>query len=164
MATWPVCFLAVETMPIPTIIEGPDLPAGIHRASLTEVIGRFGGKTAQRKIIGARLERIYRVASATGHLYRFVVFGSFVTRKAHPNDVDIFMLMEDSFDAGSLTGEAAILFDHGAADSYWGASVFWLRRLAAFEGEDAAIEHWQIRRDGGRRGIVEIEEELYDLQ
>jgi hypothetical protein len=26
--------------------------------------------------------------------------------------------------------------------------VFWLRRLAAFGGEQAAIEGWQIKRDG----------------
>jgi len=34
--------------------------------------------------------------------------------------------------------------------------VFWLRRLAAAGGEEAAIEHWQVKRDGSLRGIVEI--------
>jgi len=29
-------------------------------------------------------------------------------------------------------------------------------RLAALGGKEAAIEHWQIKRDGGRRGIVEV--------
>jgi hypothetical protein len=29
-------------------------------------------------------------------------------------------------------------------------------RLAALNGEQAAIEHWQIKRDGGQIGIVEI--------
>jgi hypothetical protein len=37
-----------------------------------------------------------------------------------------------------------------------GASVFWLRRLAALGDEEAAIEHWQIKRDGTRRDIVEV--------
>lgn len=31
--------------------------------------------------VGERLERIYHVAAATGHLARFIVFGSFVTDK-----------------------------------------------------------------------------------
>ena len=33
-----------------------------------------------------------------------------------------------------------------------------VRRPAAFGGEQATIEFWQTKRDGGRRGIVEIGE------
>jgi predicted nucleotidyltransferase len=83
-------------------------------------------------MISLRLERIHRIASDTGHLRRFVVFGSYVTNKPDPNDVDIFLLMEDAFDRSQLTGEAWLLFDHAAAQSHFGASVFWLRRLAAY--------------------------------
>lgn len=64
--------------------------------------------------------------------------------------------MDDDFDVSKVTGEAAILFDHLAAQNYAGASVFWLRRLAALGGEQAAIEDWQYKRDGARRGVVEI--------
>jgi len=41
-------------------------------------------------------------------LARFVVFRSFVTAKDEPNDVDIVLLMEDAFDLGAVTGEAAL--------------------------------------------------------
>ena len=58
-----------------------------------------------------------------------------------------------------LPSEAALVFDHSAADAHFGASVFWVRRLAAFGGEQAAVEYWQVKREGGRRGIVEITEE-----
>jgi hypothetical protein len=34
--------------------------------------------------------------------------------------------------------------------------VFRLRRAAALGGEKATIEHWQITRAGGQRGIVEV--------
>jgi len=88
------------------------------------------------------------------------VFGSFVTHKSEPNDVDVFLLMEDSFDADGLVGEARLVFDHPAADTHFGASVFWTRRLAAFDGEQTAVEFWQTKRDGGLRGIVEIVGEL----
>jgi hypothetical protein len=44
-----------------------------------------------------RLENIYAPAKASGHLARFIVFGSFVTAKPAPNDVDIFLLMSDGF-------------------------------------------------------------------
>jgi hypothetical protein len=90
-------------------------------------------------------------------LARFVVFGSFVTAKGEPNDVDVFMIMDDIFDMGSLDGESRLLFvDHGSAQDHFGASVFWMRRMAAIGGEQAAIEDWQVKRDGTERGIVEI--------
>jgi len=90
---------------------------------------------------------------------RFVVFGSFVSSKRDPADVDVFLLMENTFDMGQLTGEPRVLFDHAAAQAHFGASVFWLRRLAALGGEEEAISEWQIKRDGTRRGIIEIVEE-----
>ena len=141
---------------LPEFTEAGDLPPGVHRASLDEVIARFGRSSVRRQLIADRLRRIFGITRATGHLGRFVVFGSFVTAHPSPNDVDVFLLMDDAFDAGALRGEAAILFDHAAAQAYFGASVFWLRRLAALGGEDAAVEHWQIKRDGTRRGIVQV--------
>ena len=51
--------------------------------------------------------------------------GSFVTAKPYPNDVYVFMLMDDDFDVSHVTDEAAIVFDHVAAQNYEGASVFW---------------------------------------
>jgi predicted nucleotidyltransferase len=125
-------------------------------ASLGETIERFGTGSHQRKLVAARLRRIYEIASNTTHLARFIVFGSFVTEKREPNDVDVFMIMDDAFDVSSLIGEARILFHHGTAQDHFGASVFWVRRLAALGGEEAAIKDWQIKRDGTERGIVEI--------
>jgi len=137
-----------------------DLPTGVHRATLRETLGRFGKGSRQRLAVAQRLERVYEIGKSTGHLARFIVFGSFVTAKQEPADVDVFMLMDDGFDAGRATGEARLLFDHAAAQAHFGASVFWLRRLAALGGEDAAIDGWQTKRDGTRRGIVEIIEEV----
>jgi hypothetical protein len=67
--------------------------------------------------------------------------------------------MRDSFDVGRVSGEARVLFDHAAAQAHFGASVFWLRRVAALGGEEQTIAGWQIKRDGTRRGIIEILEE-----
>jgi len=55
-----------------------------------------------------------------------------------------------------LPGETAFIFDHIAAQNYEGASIFWIRRLAVLEGEEAAVEYWQLKRDGTKRGIVEV--------
>lgn len=143
-------------MPLPALTETGDLPAGVHAADLGLVLRRFGAGALQRRSVGLRLARVYRIARATGHLGRFLVFGSFITAKPEPDDVDIFLLMEDTFDASRLTGDTRLLFDHLAAQAYFGASVFWLRRLAALDGEQTMVEYWQVKRGGGRRGIVEI--------
>ena len=130
----------------------------MHHASLQEVLNRFGQATRQRKLVAMRLERIYELAAATGHMKRFIVFGSFVTAKPEPNDVDVFLVMHDTFDLNQVTGEARLIFDHPAAQAHFGASILWLRKLAALPNEEEAVLGWQIKRDGARRGIVEVTE------
>jgi hypothetical protein len=133
-----------------------DLPPGVHRVTLAEVVQRFGQGSPQRAAVGERLQRIHRLAAATGRLARFVVFGSFVTAKPDPRDVDIVIVMEDDFDLASVSGETAIVFQHAEADTYFGASVFWVRRSGAIGGEQGMVEYWQAKRGGGQRGIIEI--------
>jgi len=144
---------------LPPLGKDGDLPLGIYRTTLRETLGRFGKGSWQRVAVAQRLERIYRFSVGTGQLARFVVFGSFVSAKREPADVDVFLLMEDTFDMRQLTGEVRVLFDHAAAQAHFGASVFWLRRLAALGGEDETIAGWQIKRDGTCRGIIEIVKE-----
>ena len=146
-------------MAIPPLMESGDLPPGVHRAALSDVLSLFGAGSARRKAAALRLERVYSIARATGHLARCVVFGSFVTAKAEPNDVDPFLLMDDDFDAQRLAVEENLLFDHAAAQAHLGASVFWLRRAAAWEGEQAAVEYWQVKRGGGQRSVIELTSE-----
>jgi len=140
----------------PKFSDSGDLPPGIHRSKLSDVIEHFGKGSFQRSIVAARLQRIYSLTIGTGHVSRFIIFGSFVTNKSDPQDIDIFLLMDDKFDVRQVTGEASILFDHLAAQNYEGASIFWLRRMIALDGEESAIEHWQLKRNGKKRGIVEV--------
>ena len=133
-----------------------DLPVGIHQATLAETIQHFGAGSPQREHIGQQLERIFKLANSTGKVARFIVFGSFVTVKPDPGDIDIFLLMMDTFDVDQVDGEAALIFDHQKAQSILGASVFWSRKLAAIGGEQEAVKHWQVKRDNTLRGIVEV--------
>lgn len=143
---------------LPNFLPDGNMPAGVYPATMDEICQRLGNANHARQLLFQRLERIRALAESTQHLARFIVFGSFVTNKPDPNDLDVFMLMDDAFDSGQLHGETRILFDHLAADAHFGCSVFWVRRLAAFGGEQATIEHWQICRGGGLRGIIEIVE------
>ena len=108
-------------------------------------------------LLGDRLTRVYQAAAGTGRLRLFIVFGSFVSAIDTPNDVDVFLEMEDDFDTSLVSGDAAIVFDHPTAQIALGASIFWMRRAVVEAlGESDAIEHWQVKRDGTRRGIVEV--------
>ena len=145
-------------MTVPTLNSDGNLPAGIHRATLREICDAFGWQTRTRALVYSRLDRIAQIVRQTGHLARMIVYGSFVTSKPEPNDIDVFLVFDENFDASACDPETMLLLDHATADAHFGASVFWLRRPAAFGGEQATIEFWQTRRDGGLRGIVEIVE------
>ncbi len=144
-------------MALPPFESSGDLPPGIYPATLTDVLVRFGEGSNQRKAVAGRLSRIYGLSSATGHLHRFIIFGSFVTAKPDPRDLDLLLVMDDTFDIDAISAETSVVFKHSEADTQLGASVFWMPRTAALGGEQAMIECWQVRRDGGLRGIVEIE-------
>lgn len=143
-------------MPLPAFTATGDLPPGVHAATLAETLARLGSGTPERVAAGQRLAAIHRLALSTGKVRRVVVFGSFVTAKPAPGDVDVFLVMEDDFAVATVAGEAAAVFDHALADERLGASIFWVRALAALGGEQAAVEYWQVTRGGGQRGIVEI--------
>lgn len=147
---------------LPQLNADGGLPVGIHGATLEELRTKFGIENRERSILFQRIERIHQIAAETGHLARFVVFGSFVTDKDKPNDVDIFMTFDETFDASIAGTEAMLLLDHATADAHFGASVFWLRRPAALGSEQGIIEFWQTKRDGSRRGIVEVLESSDD--
>src|SRR5687768_5669794 len=103
-------------MALPPFNSDGDLPPGVFQVTLNEALDRFGAGSAQRRAVGNRLARVHQLASSTGHLARFVVFGSFVTAKVEPRDVDVVLLMEDSFDVGSVAREVAVVFQHAEAD------------------------------------------------
>ena len=144
-------------MPLPEFNANGDLPPGVHRASWTEVMGRFGGGFGQREVCTRRLAHIYELARRTACLQRFVIFGSYVTAKANPNDVDVILIMDDAFRLDNCPMESRALFDHAVAQARYGASVFWIRpALLIGETVEQFIEYWQIKRGGGQRGIVDV--------
>jgi hypothetical protein len=144
-------------MPLPEFDSNGDLPIGVHRASLDEVLARFGHDTPQRQLVTARLFRVHELASRTGKLERFIIFGSYVTAKPDPNDVDIILVMRDDFQDPDYTEEVLPVLDHQRSQRELGASVFWTRPGAVLlETVDEFVAYWQVTRELGRRGIIEV--------
>jgi len=52
-------------MMLPAFDDHDDLLVGIHPATLTEVLTRFGYGTPQRELV-TRLQRVYELAKRTG--------------------------------------------------------------------------------------------------
>lgn len=144
-------------MALPQFEAQGDLPEGVHPTTFEEVVARFGHGTPQRELVTSRLIRIYMLALTTTQLDRFMIYGSYVTSKADPNDVDIILVMRDDFSLTECTNEVAAVFDHQRAQAELGASVFWTTRSGVLlETVDDFVAHWQIKRDGGFRGIVQV--------
>ena len=69
----------------------------------------------------------------------------------------IILIMHDDFTQQECTVEARPLFDHLRAQQEFGASVFAIRASQILlETVDSFVTHWQLTRDKGRRGIVEV--------
>lgn len=145
-------------MAIPEFDAAGELPLGVHRATMVEVLARFGWSPYRREVAG-RLERVYQIGANTGFLVRCYLFGSFTTAKERPNDVDVFLFMDDGFDFDSQTGLTRICFNPAESQGYFGASVLWLRRAALLSDEAKLAEDLQRTRGKTYRGIIEIVEE-----
>ena len=76
-------------MALPEFKSQGELPEGLHKAMLVEVLERFGHGAKARQEATSVLQRIHRLAAATGKLDRFVIFGSYITAKPDPNDVEV---------------------------------------------------------------------------
>ena len=77
--------------------------------------------------------------------------------KLEPNDVDILIVVGDDFRDQDYDPEVFPMFDHQRAQRELGASIFVVRPTFLLgETVDDFMAHWQITRDRGRRGIVEV--------
>ena len=142
---------------LPEFDDEGDLPPGVYQATLGDVVERFGSGTDRRRSVTRRLQRVIDIARSTGKLERVVVFGSYVTAKPNPNDVDILLVMRNDFDVSEYDEHTKSLFDHLQSQSRFGASVFSIRpSTVLLETVDQFIAFWQIKRDQSEHGIVEI--------
>jgi hypothetical protein len=146
-------------MAFPTFNEHGDLPVGIYKATLQEILEHFGQGSLQRQVVAKRLVRIYRLVKSTNRLERFIIYGSFVTIKPNPNDIDIFLVMNDDFEKDSFGRDIRTIFEHLETEKKIGASIFWSRKQFILGNIQLFVEDWQIKDDKTRRGIVEVIED-----
>lgn len=142
---------------LPPSNENGELPPGVHRATWSDIEQRFGrGREARIRALSI-LKHVHELAVRTGALRNFYVFGSFVSSVPIPRDVDVLLVMEDSFQLEHSPKESHPLFSHAEAQARYGATVFWLRHgMLPQASMQELLRVWQTKRDGTVRGILEI--------
>ena len=119
-------------------------------------INWFASGSPRRKWLGERLKEVITLANKTGNLRCFFVWGSFVTSKESPNDVDLLLLMRDDFELEKVSEECKGLFDYVEARVKFRIDVFWSKDSIGEETLRLWLDTYQISKDFKRRGIVEV--------
>lgn len=143
-------------MVLPGLTSEGELPAGVYVTDWPECQARFGVSTARRVWLFSRLQALVELAAQTGKLRRVFVWGSFVTAKPAPRDIDIFLLMDDDFEVERVAGPARMIFDAPRAKLLFESDVFWARASIGEEVLKLWLDTYQISRAFRKRGIVEL--------
>jgi hypothetical protein len=96
---------------LPAFTDGGDLPPGVHVADWQEVQTRFCGSSLRRAWLASRLYELIKLAGTSGKLRRVFVWGSFVTAKVAPKDIDLLLIMAEDFDVREVAVPAQAIFD-----------------------------------------------------
>jgi len=142
---------------LPELTPQGDLPAGVHVASWEEFRSCFGELTPRRVWLYGRLQALVVLAASTGKLRRVFVWGSFVTAKPSPKDVDVLLIMSEDFEVEHIAPPAQAIFDSIRAKLVFECDVFWARASIGEETLSTWLETYQISRTFRKRGIVELE-------
>jgi hypothetical protein len=144
-------------MALPESDSDGDLPVGTHHADREELIRRFGDRGPQRAVVSHRLEQVLVLTLASGAVSRVIIFGSYVTAKEAPGDVDLLLVVPGDFDINRVPEQARVLFDHQHAESELGAHIFWLRSSLGQELIEQFVTHYAINRRGKQQGVIEVD-------
>jgi hypothetical protein len=141
---------------LPAFNHDGNLPEGLHVATEDEVYERFATPSARRQWLGEQLRSLVALAKSTGQLARMFLWGSFVTSKEVPNDLDVLLVMGTEFAIEALPLQTQVVFDHVQARLRFQADVFWTKASIDPQVLQLWLDTYQTGKDFTRRGIVEV--------
>jgi Family of unknown function (DUF6932) len=142
---------------LPELNAEGELAVGVHLADWREFRSFFGASSSRRVWLLGRLEALIQVASSTQKLRRVFVWGSFVTSKPAPRDLDVLFIMAEDFEVADVSPDAQEIFDTSRARLCFEADVFWARTSIGEEVLRLWLDTYQTSRAFRKRGIVELE-------
>jgi hypothetical protein len=113
-------------MPLPEIDTNGNLPPGIHAATLKETQARFGVGSEPRQLQSHLLELVVEAALCYPTIKRVLVWGSFVTAKSQPNDLDYSLVVSVEHSQARIAGEHERFIVPFAARQYYGTDTGYL--------------------------------------
>jgi hypothetical protein len=128
-----------------------------HVADWPEFQSRFCGSSLRREWLSGRLPALLALAATNGKLRRVFIWGSFVTAKPAPRDLDVLLIMDEDFEVDGLAAQAQSVFDAARAKLMFQSDVFWARSSIGLELLDLWLDTYQTSRNFRKRGIVELE-------
>jgi len=149
-----ICYRLVV---LPELNADGELPPGVHIADWAEFESRFGVSSPRRLWLSGRLQAIMRLATESGQLRRVFVWGSFVTAKPAPRDLDILLIVGEDFEVDRISGPARAVFDSARAKLLFESDIFWAPASIGQELLDLWLDTYQTSRSFRKRGIVERE-------
>lgn len=141
---------------LPDLNSDGELPTGVHIADWQEFESRFGGPSPRRIWLLGRLRALAELAAASGHLSRLFDWGSFVTGKPAPRDLNVLLIMSADFEVDRLPASGQAVFDSSRAKLLFESDVFWARASIGDEVLDLWLDTYQTSRSFRKRGIVEL--------
>ncbi len=131
---------------LPAFDDFGNLPPGIHRCTIDELVARFGTGSEEREAETDELLRFIAAAKSSG-VRRLLVNGSYVTGKLAPNDVDVVILPGSDYPRNSSRLDAE--------------DVIWPFLQIIVAADDADFEAWattQFATDRKKRpkGVTEL--------
>lgn len=143
-------------MALPPLDEEGYLPPGIHAAMLAELEEVFRYGSPRRNWLWGRLVEVMEVARASGRVKRLIIWGSFVTRKELPGDLDLLLITDAGAIQPSNIGPLMDLLDHERARHRFQADIFWMKESIGSAIIHDVLDAYQVDRTLRRRGIVEV--------
>jgi predicted nucleotidyltransferase len=141
---------------IPKFDKSGNLPEGVHKAPLDEIKKTFGTSSARRKWLFDKLEEIIKLAKSTKKLERVIIWGSFVSEKEYPQDIDLLLIVKSDFILDKVEAETKKVFNYVEGRITFNADIFWVKSSIGEESINLFLETYQITRDFKTRGIVEV--------
>jgi hypothetical protein len=85
-----------------------------------------------------------------------IVWGSFVSNKELPQNIDLLLIMKEDFVVDKMDLEVKKVFDYVQGRIAFNADIFWAKSSIGEDTINLWLETYQIPRDFESRGIVEV--------
>jgi len=125
-------------------------------ASLDDLRILFGTSTPRRQFLFRQLEIVIDQLLITRSVKQIYLFGSFVSGKASPNDVDLLVVMNAGFSTTQLGGKVLELFQHDVCRIRYQADLFWVTEVVGNARIEDLLEVFSRDREGRAQSVIEV--------